>query len=220
MSKILICGNRNWTDEETIEDFIKTLSQDVVVIHGGCRGADMIADKMARKHGLTVDPPYFAKWELYGKAAGPKRNKQMIIEGRPDRVVAFHNNLSESKGTANMIKQAKEHGLPCDIRTNKPRVTAVETIAKPVEDGVAEKILNETLQSAFKKYNETIAPSKKAYNETEAQARMLCEETVELAYEVYRKSREPFKEYYDAKHASSLGMTIEEYREAMREVEE
>lgn len=91
---------------------------------------------------------------------------------------------------------------------------------KPVEDGVAEKILNETLRSAYKTYNETIAPTKKAYQETEIQARMVCEEVVELAYDEYRKSREPFGKYYEAKHALDLDMTVEEYREAMKEIEE
>lgn len=89
---------------------------------------------------------------------------------------------------------------------------------EPVEDGVAEKILNETLRYIYKIYDEAIAPTKKAYEEIEAQARMVCEEAVELAYEVYIKTREPFRKYHEAKHALALGMTVEEYQEAMKEV--
>ncbi len=116
LMRVIICGDRNWKDEETIEIFIETLPPDTVIIHGGCRGADMIADAMARKHGLEVHPPFFAQWNIYRKGAGPIRNKRMILEGKPDRVVAFHNDLSKSKGTANMLKLAKEHSVPWEVR--------------------------------------------------------------------------------------------------------
>jgi len=36
----------------------------------------------------------------------------MIVEGKPDLVIAFHDNLNESKGTLNMVKQAISYGLP------------------------------------------------------------------------------------------------------------
>ncbi|GAG79350.1 unnamed protein product, partial [marine sediment metagenome] len=97
MSRILICGDRNWTDIETIEDFIRSLPPDTIIIHGNSRGADKIAERKAKEQGLTVKS-YSADWDKYGRAAGPIRNKQMLLEGRPDKVVAFHNDLSKSKG--------------------------------------------------------------------------------------------------------------------------
>ena len=115
MTRILICGDRNWKDVETIENFVKSLPPDTVIIHGDSRGADKIADKAAKEHGLTVKP-FSAKWEKYGGAAGPIRNRRMLVEGKPDRVVAFHDDLSKSRGTADMVKQARKQRVPCEVR--------------------------------------------------------------------------------------------------------
>ena len=51
---VIICGDRNWTDRDTIEDYIKTLPPNSVIIHGACRGADIIAHELAIKHGLKI----------------------------------------------------------------------------------------------------------------------------------------------------------------------
>ena len=45
------------------------------------------------------------------KSAGTDRNTQMLVEGEPSLVVAFHSNIAKSKGTKNMIKQAKDAGI-------------------------------------------------------------------------------------------------------------
>ena len=103
--RVLVCGDRNWTDEKTIEDFIKTLPKDTVIIEGEASGADTITRKVAEGYGLEV-LKFPAEWNKYGRAAGPIRNSKMIDEGKPNIVVAFHNNLSKSKGTKNMIEQA------------------------------------------------------------------------------------------------------------------
>ena len=118
MPRILICGDRNWKDVETIENFICSLPPDTVIIHGNARGADKIAERKAKEHGLTVKG-YSADWDRYGKAAGPIRNKRMLLEGRPDRVVAFHNDLSKSRGTADMLRQAEKRGVAFEIRRSE-----------------------------------------------------------------------------------------------------
>jgi len=115
MTRILICGDRKWKDVETIENFVKSLPPDTVIIHGDCRGADKIADKAAKEQCLTVET-FSAKWEKYGGAAGPIRNRRMLVEGKPDRVVAFHDDLSKSRGTADMLKQARKHRVPTEVR--------------------------------------------------------------------------------------------------------
>lgn len=113
--RILICGDRNWTDEQIIEDYIKSLPRDTVIIEGEAQGADIIAKNMALKHNLRVTS-FPADWNLFGLAAGPIRNKQMLDDGKPDLVVAFHNDLSKSKGTKNMIDQALRRGIPVETR--------------------------------------------------------------------------------------------------------
>jgi hypothetical protein len=108
--RIIICGDRNWTNIKVIEDFILTLPKDTVVIEGECRGADQLSGYVAKRHGLEVIPVP-AEWKKYGKAAGPIRNKRMLDEYKPDLVVAFHNHIEDSKGTADMISQAKIAGV-------------------------------------------------------------------------------------------------------------
>ena len=120
MNRILICGDRNWKDVKTIENFVRSLPPDTVIIHGDCRGADKIADKAAKENGLKVET-FSAKWEKYGRAAGPIRNRRMILDGKPDRVVAFHDDISKSKGTADMLKQARKQGISYEVFQVKAR---------------------------------------------------------------------------------------------------
>jgi hypothetical protein len=81
-----------------------------VIIHGAASGADTIAGNVGRSLGFDIIR-FPAQWEKYGRAAGPIRNKQMLDEGRPNLVLAFHPNIVESKGTKNMINQAQKRGI-------------------------------------------------------------------------------------------------------------
>jgi hypothetical protein len=112
--RVLICGDRNWNNFEVVEKFILSLSKDTVIIEGDCRGADKIAGYIGRKHGYDVIP-FPAKWKEYGNRAGPIRNQQMLDEGKPDLVVAFHNDLEHSRGTKDMVNRAKASGFPVKI---------------------------------------------------------------------------------------------------------
>lgn len=116
--RVLICGDRNWTDVDRIKDRIMELyndtGMDLVVIAGGCRGADKIAEKIAKDLNLQV-LIFPAEWDKFGRAAGPIRNRQMLVEGKPDMVIAFHPDISTSKGTKDMVDQALRSGIPCEI---------------------------------------------------------------------------------------------------------
>lgn len=104
--RVLVCGSRDWTDKAAIEKELRLLPAGSVVIHGDCRGADRIAGQIAQSLGLEVEA-FPADWETHGKAAGPLRNRQMLAEGRPDTVLAFHEHLEASRGTADMVKKAR-----------------------------------------------------------------------------------------------------------------
>ena len=109
--RILICGDRFWQDKATIHKVVDSLPPDTVVIHGAARGADCIAGDCAMERGLKVIM-FPAKWLQYGKAAGVIRNQQMLDEGHPNRVVFFHPNLSQSRGTKDMVERARKAGIP------------------------------------------------------------------------------------------------------------
>ena len=123
--RVLICGDRHWADDASIRWHLQQLHEqypDLEVIEGGATGADSIAGEIAREMGLTVYE-YPAKWATYGKAAGPVRNAEMLVDGKPDLVLAFHDNLSTSRGTRDMVQRARKAGVPVEvIGENKPPV--------------------------------------------------------------------------------------------------
>ena len=51
----------------------------------------------------------------HGKAAGPIRNREMLRDGGPEMVAAFHTDLSQSKGTLDMVRIARSAGVPVKV---------------------------------------------------------------------------------------------------------
>ena len=98
--KVLVTGDRNWTDGDLIVAHLENYVP-FTLVHGAARGADSLAAVAAVKlHQKVIS--YAADWQLYGRAAGPIRNRQMLGE-LPDVVLAFHDNLALSKGTKDMV---------------------------------------------------------------------------------------------------------------------
>jgi hypothetical protein len=112
---ILVCGDRNWTSRKAIRDRLMVCPKYTTILEGGCRGADLLSRAVAEELGLEViEMP--ANWKLYGKSAGPIRNNRMLSMG-PRRVIAFHNNIIESRGTAHTVSQAEKQGIPVEVIT-------------------------------------------------------------------------------------------------------
>ncbi len=86
------------------------LKPEDIIIEGEARGADRMARDIAISMGLEV-LRFPAEWTKYHYGAGPKRNQQMLDEGKPELVYAFHNNLSESTGTKDMVARARQAGI-------------------------------------------------------------------------------------------------------------
>jgi YspA, cpYpsA-related SLOG family len=110
--RVLVCGGRGFYDWRLLEQTLYELNKEDEIndlIHGGANGADSLAHQWGLYNGVSIHA-FPADWEKYGKAAGPIRNKQMLDEGKPDLVVAFIG--PGSKGTRNMVDQAKKAGVP------------------------------------------------------------------------------------------------------------
>lgn len=86
----------------------------VTIIEGDARGADTQAGEIAWLHNFDLKI-YPADWNKHGKAAGPIRNQQMLDEGKPDIVLAFHDDIENSKGTKDMVKRATKAGIPVQV---------------------------------------------------------------------------------------------------------
>ena len=112
--RILVCGDRKWKRMDIIERELKKFPSDTVVIHGVAIGADALGASIAEKLGFEVIP-FPAKWKIYGRAAGPIRNQEMLDVGKPELVLAFHENISESKGTKDMVNRARGVGIKVTV---------------------------------------------------------------------------------------------------------
>jgi hypothetical protein len=110
--KVLICGDRNWKDKNMINSFIFSLPKGTIIIEGAAKGADIMAKEAAIAHGLKYEE-YIADWDKYQRAAGPIRNQQQLVEGKPDFVIAYHNDIKNSKGTRHMISISLKNKVPC-----------------------------------------------------------------------------------------------------------
>ncbi|KKN72109.1 hypothetical protein LCGC14_0413950 [marine sediment metagenome] len=106
IGKVLVCGGRNFDNKKFLHH---VLNQYLIshLIQGGAKGADKLARQWALERGISVTS-YHADWDKYGKGAGFIRNFAMLLEGRPDLVIAFPG----GKGTAHMVKIAKKKKIP------------------------------------------------------------------------------------------------------------
>lgn len=88
--RVLICGGRDYRDARRVRltlDEAHLKHRFSLVIQGGARGADLLAEAWATARGVSCDT-YHADWRE-GKAAGPIRNQRMIDQGRPELVIAL-----------------------------------------------------------------------------------------------------------------------------------
>ena len=113
--KVVVCGSRNYEKYDEAKTYIEKCIQQtgenkVVILSGGCHGADMLGEKYAKEEGYIIKR-ISPEWNKYGKAAGIVRNKIMAEEA--DLVICFWN--GKSKGTKAMINYTKKLNKPIFI---------------------------------------------------------------------------------------------------------
>lgn len=110
--RLLVCGDRHWGDKEMVwaelDKYYELHGRELLIISGGAKGADTIAQGWAIANHIDHLIRY-PRWDEEGKSAGPKRNARML-KHRPDKVLAFHDDIKESKGTRDMVTKAKRSG--------------------------------------------------------------------------------------------------------------
>ena len=112
---VLCCGDRNWSHWASVWTALRGLGPNTVIVHGAARGADSMCGYVAERLGYPVRK-FPADWDKHGKAAGPIRNRQML-SGNPEigLVLAFHDDLSKSRGTKDMVTCARSAGIPVNV---------------------------------------------------------------------------------------------------------
>ena len=117
--RLIIAGSRSLTDyglftycvQQT--QFAAELQPSTCTILSGCaRGIDRLAIKWAHEQGLSVER-HPAKWLEHGKAAGFRRNEQMLLHANGLLAIWDGN----SRGTEHCIESACKRGLPVEVFT-------------------------------------------------------------------------------------------------------
>lgn len=109
--RIIIAGSRGLTFAfQDIVDSMHSLAGKQIhateIVSGCARGVDLAGEKWAEINGVPIKR-FPAYWKAHGRAAGPLRNEQMAEYA--DALLAVWD--GRSRGTADMIRRAKAHGL-------------------------------------------------------------------------------------------------------------
>lgn len=118
MTRVIICGCRQFNDQEVINRILDKLLvsyPSIEIISGHAKGVDTLAENYAKinNYPCKIFP---ANWDKYGKKAGPIRNSQMLKYALKENpiVIAFWD--GKSRGTKNMIDQAKNKNVHTYIK--------------------------------------------------------------------------------------------------------
>ena len=121
MFRVIIAGTRDFTDYDLLKNYCDYMlskkaesGEEIVIISGGASGADALGEQYAKERGYKI-LRYPAQWKKYGRQAGPMRNREMADNA--DALIAYWD--GESRGTKNMIEEAKKRGLQVAVKNYK-----------------------------------------------------------------------------------------------------
>lgn len=114
--RLLICGDRKWKADWIIKRYLeKCIEANKIiecVIEGESRGAEKKSAKAAEELKIQV-LKYKADWVQHGLEAESIHNQHMIDEGTPTHIIAFHNNIENSKNTKDVLRRGVMASIPC-----------------------------------------------------------------------------------------------------------
>jgi len=118
--RVIVTGSREWTDRALLTEVLDAILAEhgaLTLVHGACpRGADAMAQSWAlsRDHGTSygavIPEPHPADWRAHGKAAGFRRNAEMVALGA-DVCLAFFKAGAGNRGTEHCAGLAERAGI-------------------------------------------------------------------------------------------------------------
>lgn len=113
--KLLITGSRaiaeNEANYQRLANEIKSRYPSIsLLLHGGAKGADQLADRYGREHGIPVNvirPDY----EQYPEKVAPLMRNTELVQ-LADAVIAFYGPKGKAGGSWDTVKKALARNLP------------------------------------------------------------------------------------------------------------
>ena len=114
---LLVAGSRTFDDYDLLAKVMNENTPDLeglVIVEGGAKGADSMAKAWADCCGVQVRE-FKPDWGKYGRAAGLKRNVEMVefVREKGGRALYFWD--GKSRGTRQCIDSAKKLGVPVTV---------------------------------------------------------------------------------------------------------
>ena len=132
---VIVAGSRDFNDyqlcRESLDNFFMTVihesEQDIAIVCGMARGADMMGKWYADENGIQViEMP--ADWDSYGKGAGAIRNAEMAKIGT--HLIVFWD--GKSVGTEHMMTIARHRKIPTTVIKYSERQNGTSTNIWPI----------------------------------------------------------------------------------------
>lgn len=119
---VAVVGSREFPERKLtwVTQFVNKLMPETIVVSGGARGVDRVAEKAARSRDDLYFQPYYVPdflWEKKGKGVGHFRNQQLVefVHKYGGIVVIFYC-LDEkgvmTPGSTNVVKQCLKLTVP------------------------------------------------------------------------------------------------------------
>jgi len=118
MTRVIVAGSRNFTNKkwlyEVLDNCLANIMDDVEIVSGHCRGADMLGEQYAKEHNIPI-VLFPADWDKYGKKAGYIRNDKMAKYASEKNGILVAFPIGKSSGTNMMIRLAHDYDLETDV---------------------------------------------------------------------------------------------------------
>lgn len=101
--KLAIIGSRSFDNYDFLKTRFKDIGEIEVVISGGAKGADALAEKWALENNIPTKI-FLPDFKKFGRGAYRMRNEEIV--NLSDEIIAFWD--GKSKGTKNSITYARK----------------------------------------------------------------------------------------------------------------
>jgi len=102
--RLAIVGSRGFSNYNFLKEILDEENIEVIV-SGGAKGADQLAERYANEKSLETNI-FYPDWKKHGKQAGFVRNKEIV--DNCDKLIAFWD--GKSKGTNHSVYLARNKG--------------------------------------------------------------------------------------------------------------